>query len=255
MTTHPAKGAPVREASKLGQFSWALFDWANQPFFTVITTFIFAPVLRQRHGRRSGEGAGRPGLSPQSTSGMIDRAARARSSAPWPTPAAGASPTSSFFQCLVAVGCVAPVVGLSPPARPRVADQLGGGGGHGRRGDVDRVQQRLAAQHRAARAHGLAERLRLGPGLLRRPGGAVRRAGRQPAVDVRPARPTTSRCSASIRRPTRLERLVGPASAVWLALFVIPMFLFHARRRPAAAPVARRGRRSAASAGLCCTPC
>ena len=29
------------EASKLGQFSWALFDWANQPFFTVITTFIF----------------------------------------------------------------------------------------------------------------------------------------------------------------------------------------------------------------------
>ena len=33
----------VREASRLGQFSWALFDWANQPFFTVVTTFIFAP--------------------------------------------------------------------------------------------------------------------------------------------------------------------------------------------------------------------
>ena len=31
-----------REASKIGQFSWALFDWANQPFFTVVTTFIFA---------------------------------------------------------------------------------------------------------------------------------------------------------------------------------------------------------------------
>ena len=30
-----------KEASKRGQFSWALFDWANQPFFTVITTFIF----------------------------------------------------------------------------------------------------------------------------------------------------------------------------------------------------------------------
>ena len=28
-----------------GQFSWALFDWANQPFFTVITTFIFAPYF------------------------------------------------------------------------------------------------------------------------------------------------------------------------------------------------------------------
>ena len=34
-----------REASKLGQFSWALFDWANQPFFTIITTFIFAPYF------------------------------------------------------------------------------------------------------------------------------------------------------------------------------------------------------------------
>ena len=41
--THVA--APAREASRLGQFSWALFDWANQPFFTIITTFIFAPYF------------------------------------------------------------------------------------------------------------------------------------------------------------------------------------------------------------------
>ena len=27
------------------QLSWALFDWANQPFFTVVTTFIFAPYF------------------------------------------------------------------------------------------------------------------------------------------------------------------------------------------------------------------
>lgn len=33
------------EATKLGKFSWALFDWANQPYFTVITTFIFAPYF------------------------------------------------------------------------------------------------------------------------------------------------------------------------------------------------------------------
>jgi MFS transporter, UMF1 family len=33
------------EASKLGKFSWAMFDWANQPFFTVVTTFIFAPYF------------------------------------------------------------------------------------------------------------------------------------------------------------------------------------------------------------------
>ncbi|WP_169566501.1 MFS transporter [Sneathiella limimaris] len=35
----------MQEASKLGKFSWAMFDWANQPYFTVITTFIFAPYF------------------------------------------------------------------------------------------------------------------------------------------------------------------------------------------------------------------
>lgn len=38
-----ASGGPV--ASKAGQFSWAFFDWANQPYFTLVTTFIFAPYF------------------------------------------------------------------------------------------------------------------------------------------------------------------------------------------------------------------
>ena len=33
------------EVSRLGKFGWAMFDWANQPFFTLITTFIFAPYF------------------------------------------------------------------------------------------------------------------------------------------------------------------------------------------------------------------
>lgn len=37
--------AGLQPASRLGQWSWALFDWANQPFFTLITTFIFAPYF------------------------------------------------------------------------------------------------------------------------------------------------------------------------------------------------------------------
>ena len=35
-------GAP---ASRLGQFSWAMFDWANQPYFTIVTTALFAPYF------------------------------------------------------------------------------------------------------------------------------------------------------------------------------------------------------------------
>ena len=38
-----AIGGPV--ASRGGQFSWAMFDWANQPYYTLITTFIFAPYF------------------------------------------------------------------------------------------------------------------------------------------------------------------------------------------------------------------
>jgi MFS transporter, UMF1 family len=41
-----ALGGPA--ASRLGQFSWAMFDWANQPYFTVVTTVIFAPYFVQK---------------------------------------------------------------------------------------------------------------------------------------------------------------------------------------------------------------
>lgn len=34
--------------SRLGIFSWMLFDWAAQPFFTVIITFIFGPYFVSR---------------------------------------------------------------------------------------------------------------------------------------------------------------------------------------------------------------
>lgn len=35
-------------AGRLGIWGWMLFDWAAQPFFTVITTFIFGPYLVSR---------------------------------------------------------------------------------------------------------------------------------------------------------------------------------------------------------------
>jgi len=48
--------APMTEASKLGKFSWAMFDWANQPYFTVVTTFIFAPYFTSHVASSSVEG-------------------------------------------------------------------------------------------------------------------------------------------------------------------------------------------------------
>ncbi|MGE3877227.1 MAG: MFS transporter, partial [Parvibaculaceae bacterium] len=32
-------------ASRRARFGWILFDWAAQPFFTLITTFVFAPYF------------------------------------------------------------------------------------------------------------------------------------------------------------------------------------------------------------------
>lgn len=39
--TEPAKGYPPRSAI----VGWLLFDWAAQPYFTLITTFVFAPYF------------------------------------------------------------------------------------------------------------------------------------------------------------------------------------------------------------------
>ncbi len=38
-------GAALLPGRRLGQFSWALLDWSQQPYFTLITTFIFAPYF------------------------------------------------------------------------------------------------------------------------------------------------------------------------------------------------------------------
>lgn len=39
-----------RIADKRGVFGWMLFDWAAQPFFTVITTFVFGPYFVSQLG-------------------------------------------------------------------------------------------------------------------------------------------------------------------------------------------------------------
>ncbi|HMN88092.1 MAG TPA: MFS transporter [Bauldia sp.] len=39
---------PARRASRLAVGSWLFFDWAAQPFFTLVTTFVFAPYFAAR---------------------------------------------------------------------------------------------------------------------------------------------------------------------------------------------------------------
>src|SRR5690606_780512 len=38
----------VQRAPRRGVWGWMFFDWAAQPFFTVVTTFIFGPYFVSR---------------------------------------------------------------------------------------------------------------------------------------------------------------------------------------------------------------
>ncbi|MET0743674.1 MAG: MFS transporter [Microvirga sp.] len=44
----PGASAPGRSASRSAIVGWLFFDWACQPFFTLITTFVFAPYFASR---------------------------------------------------------------------------------------------------------------------------------------------------------------------------------------------------------------
>src|SRR5215468_1480659 len=37
--------AAAAPAGKLALFGWVLFDWASQPFYTLVVTFLFAPYF------------------------------------------------------------------------------------------------------------------------------------------------------------------------------------------------------------------
>lgn len=54
--TIAAATARSEETGRAGIFSWMLFDWAQQPFFTLITTFIFAPWFASEIASSEAEG-------------------------------------------------------------------------------------------------------------------------------------------------------------------------------------------------------
>ncbi|MBC7916171.1 MAG: MFS transporter [Rhodoferax sp.] len=47
MATHH-RNEPALQTDRKGIWSWMMFDWAAQPFFTVVTTFIFGPYFISR---------------------------------------------------------------------------------------------------------------------------------------------------------------------------------------------------------------
>ena len=59
-----AKGRPkaAETAGPLALTGWVLFDWATQPFYTLVVTFLFAPYFV--NGVHQGSGARRHAVGP-----------------------------------------------------------------------------------------------------------------------------------------------------------------------------------------------
>ncbi|MBD9374606.1 MFS transporter [Rhizobium sp. ARZ01] len=212
-----------RRTGRLGIWGWMLFDWAAQPFFTVITTFIFGPYLVSRLA--ADPVAGQAAWSYTLTiSGIIiavlspvlgavaDRTGRRK---PW----------IGFFAVvqivsLWALWYAAPGTGLFVSLTMIVLATIAA------EFSIvfnDSMMPRLVKPEEAGRISNLA----WGLGYL---GGMIVLIG---VVLLLAANPDTGRTTLGIEPLFGLDaakgedaRITGPLSAVWYLVFVLPMFLF-----------------------------
>ena len=199
-----------REASKLGQFSWALFDWANQPFFTVVTTFIFAPYFANVMVGDPVKGQAAWAFT-QSTAGILIALM---------SPFLGAmadaggrrKPYIFFFQVLLFIGCAA--LWWAYPNRPELAGPIAWAV------VLATVGAEMSIVFNNAQLPNIVRPERMG--WLSGFGWGMGYVGGLIALGIVLA----AQFSLGPDPSHTLERLTGPASALWLAIFVIPMFLF-----------------------------
>ncbi|MBS0521300.1 MAG: MFS transporter [Proteobacteria bacterium] len=225
--------APAAEASTLGQVSWALFDWANQPFFTVVTTFIFAPYFANVMIGDAVAGQSAWAFT-QSTAGLIIAVL---------SPFLGAmadaggrrKPYVFVFQLLLAAGCAA--LWWAYPHRPDLAAPIGWAVIVATVGAETSIVFNnaqlpdIVRPDRMGRLSGFGWGLGYVGGLIAL---FIVLAVSLPALFG--LAPTNDRPLFGLDAASHeLERLTGPASALWLIVFVAPMFLFTPDR-----PAARR---------------
>ncbi|WP_395711954.1 MFS transporter [Reyranella sp.] len=215
---------PRAEASKLGQLSWALFDWANQPFFTIVTTFIFAPYFANVMVGDPVKGQAAWAFT-QSTAGVLIALM---------SPFLGAmadaggrrKPYIFAFQLLLGLGCGA--LWWAYPGRPDLVGPISWAV------VVATIGAEMSIVFNNAQLPNIVRPQRMGwlSGLgwgLGYCGGLI-----SLFIVLTVSMPSIFGLAATNDQPlfgldartNELERLVGPASALWLAVFVIPMFLF-----------------------------
>jgi UMF1 family MFS transporter len=204
------------EASPLGRFSWALFDWANQPFFTVVTTFIFAPYYANVMIGDAVRGQSAWALT-QSISGILIAVM---------SPFLGAmadaggrrKPYILLFQLLLATGCAA--LWWAYPNRPDLAWPIAGAV------ILATVGAEMSIVFNNAQLPNIVRPERMG--WLSGFGWGLGYVGGLIALGI----VLTAHFTLGEDPRYTQERLTGPASALWLAVFVLPMFLFTPDQAP-----------------------
>lgn len=226
--THEPEGAaepvPLRRSGPLGRWGWALFDWANQPFFTIVTTFIFAPFFATRmigdavQGQAAWanlmavSGVAIAVLSPF-LGAMADAGGRRK-------------PYLLFFQALTCIGCA--LLWLALPGRNDLMPSVMAGivlatiGAEFSIVFNNSLLPGLVSASRIGRWSGIGWGMGYTGGIIALV--AVLIISQPELIGITP--PAGQALFGLDRAAFEAERMTGPGSALWLLVFVLPMFLF-----------------------------
>lgn len=219
----PGEGFRGGNASRAAQYAWGMFDWANQPFFTVITTFIFAPYFTNV-------------MAPDPTAGQAAWGyvqALAGLAVALASPLLGAmadrsgprKPYMLVFQALTAAGCLALWWALPGQVSAfwlaAVALTVATIGAELSIVFNNALLPTLVPPERMGRLSGLGWGLGYVGGLIAL--FAVLIVSRPELAGIQV--PEGQALFGLSLAAHEVERLTGPASAIWLVIFVLPMFL------------------------------
>lgn len=220
-----AEASGIKPAGKLGLFGWVLYDWAAQPFYTLIVTFLFAPYFANAF-------IGDP-VKGQSTWGFATGLAAVAIAVL--SPVAGAiADASGRRKPWIALGAVFFIGGMSllwfaAPGRLDLTYLVLAGyviawiAAEVNSVFVNAIMPRLVPQSQLGRLSGLGAAIGYAGGLVSLivmvglvapdPGSGKTILGLEPIIPLD-----------SLAREG--DRLVGPFSALWFLVFVLPFLLF-----------------------------
>lgn len=215
---------PTIESGFRARISWAFFDWANQPFFTVITTFIFAPFFANILVGDPVAGQSYWGYT-QSIAGvliaLLSPFLGAMADAGGPR-----KPYIAFFQGLTVTGCF--LLWFAEPGSPyviplaMVALVMASVGAEFSIVFNNALLPTVAGPARIGRWSGIGWSMGYAGGLIAL---IVTLALAMPdALGI--ATPPGETLFGLDRASHEGERATGPFAALWLLIFVWPMFLF-----------------------------